>query len=383
MRYVMWTALPLLAFLVYWRTVCPVVFGRIGRFFWGCVILAGLFSPWVAKLIGGSTVAPLMNPVLLLTAEFFLFALLFMGMMTIGRDVVAWGLWRWKGLPFNTLARCRTLTVLVAVVGVVLNGYGMAHALALPQVKRVTVMLPGLPDALEGFTIAQLSDLHVSLLFRGDRVKAIVDRVNGLSPDMVAITGDVVDGEVADRAADLTPLAALSAPYGVWGCEGNHEHYVDYPGWRAFLPTLGIHMLYNDHGVVVVKGTPLVVAGLTDLIADKFDDEVPQLSKALAGAPEAFTLLLAHQPKLARRVAGRGPALQLAGHTHGGQIPGVDLLTKLLNAGYLAGLYRVTTDLGEMALYVNSGTDLWNGFAIRLGTTGEITLVTLTKAPSA
>ena len=100
-------------------------------------------------------------------------------------------------------------------------------------------------------------------------------------------------------------------------------------------------------------------------------------SKALAGAPEAFTLLLAHQPKLADRVAGRGPALQLAGHTHGGQLPGVNLLTKVLNAGYLAGLYRVTGEKGTMALYVNSGTDLWNGFAIRIGTTGEITLLTL------
>lgn len=377
MRYVMWTALPLLALLVYVRTVRPAVAGRAGRALCGVVILAGLFSPLAAKLWGGSTVAPLMPPVALLTAEFFLFLLLFMGMATIVREVVAWGLRHWRGVSAGTLARCRPLTLFILVLGLGLNGYGMREALALPDVKRVEVVLPELPPALEGLTIAQLSDLHVSLLFREERVRAIVDAVNALSPDLIAVTGDFVDGDVADRAADLAPLANLSAPYGVWGCEGNHEHYVDYPGWRSFLPTLGIRMLYNAHGVVTVKGTPLVVAGLTDLIADKFDDEVPQLEKALAGSPKAFTLLLAHQPKLADRVAGRGPALQLAGHTHGGQLPGVNLLTKVLNAGYLAGLYRVTGERGRMALYVNSGTDLWNGFAIRIGTTGEITLLTL------
>lgn len=377
MRYVMWTALPLLALLVYVRTVRPAVAGRLGRAVCGIVILAGLFSPWAAKVWGGSTVAPLMPPAALLTAEFFLFLLLFMGMATIVREVIAWGLRRWCGVPSGTLARCRPLTLFILVLGLGLNGYGMREALALPDVKRVEVVLPELPPALEGLTIAQLSDLHVSLLFREERVRAIVDAVNALSPDLIAVTGDFVDGDVVDRAADLAPLANLSAPYGVWGCEGNHEHYVDYPGWRSFLPTLGIRMLYNAHGVVTVKGTPLVVAGLTDLIADKFDDEVPQLEKALAGSPKAFTLLLAHQPKLADRVAGRGPALQLAGHTHGGQLPGVNLLTKVLNAGYLAGLYRVTGERGRMALYVNSGTDLWNGFAIRIGTTGEITLLTL------
>lgn len=377
MRYVMWAALPLLALLVYVRTVRPAVAGRRGRALCGVVILAGLFSPLAAKVWGGSTVAPLMPPAALLTAEFFLFLLLFMGKMTLVREAVAWGLRRWLGWPAGTLARSRRLTIFILLLGLGANDYGMHQALALPEVKRVEVVLPELPPALEGLTIAQLSDLHVSLLFRAERVKAIVDAVNALSPDIVAITGDLVDGDVADRAGDLAPLANLSAPYGVWGCEGNHEHYVDYPGWRAFLPTLNIKMLYNAHGVVTVKGTPLVVAGLTDLIADKFDDEGPQLAKALAGAPEAFTLLLAHQPKLADRVAGRGPALQLAGHTHGGQLPGVNLLTKVLNAGYLAGLYRVTGEKGTMALYVNSGTDLWNGFAIRIGTTGEITLLTL------
>ena len=217
MRYVMWAALPFLALLVYVRTVRPAVAGRRGRALCGVVILAGLFSPLAAKVWGGATVAPLMPPAALLTAEFSLFLLLFMGMMTLVREAVAWGLRHWLGWPAGTLARCRRLTIFTLLLGLGVNGYGMHQALALPEVRRVEVVLPELSPALDGLTIAQLSDLHVSLLFREVRVKAIVDAVNALSPDLVALIGDLVDGEVADRAADLAPLANLSAPYGVWG----------------------------------------------------------------------------------------------------------------------------------------------------------------------
>lgn len=139
-------------------------------------------------------------------------------MMTLVREAVAWGLRRWLDWPDGTLARSRRLTIFILLLGLGANGYGMHQALALSEVKRGEVQLPELSPALEGFTIVQLSDLHVSLLFRLERVKAIVDAVNALSPDLVAITGDWVDGDVADRAADLAPLANLSAPYGVWGC---------------------------------------------------------------------------------------------------------------------------------------------------------------------
>ncbi len=382
MRILLWAALPLLAFLLYRRTVRPAATG-FWRWAWTALVAAGLASPVVPKLWGGSTVAPLMPVPALLVTEFLLFMLLFMAGWTVVREAAGFILERLKVISREALSRSKRLALAVLAAGVGLNVYGMQHALALADVKRVEIALPQLPEGLEGFTVAQISDLHVSLLFRSDRVAAMAAKVNALHPDLIAVTGDFVDGELADRAADLEPLKTLEAPYGVWGCEGNHEHYVDYPGWRRHLATLGITMLYNEHGVVNVKGTPLVIAGLTDYIAEKFHDEVPNLAAALSGAPEAFTLLLAHQPKLAPKVAGRGVDLQLAGHTHGGQLPGVTLVTKVLNSGFLAGLYEVPPVKAggrSLALYVNSGTQLWNGFANRIGTTGEITLITLRRA---
>ncbi len=380
----MWVALPILAFILWRRTVRPAATGA-WRPFWMAFVLLGLASPVIPKLWGGSTAAPLMPAPALLATEFFLFMLLFMGAWTVAREAAGWLLERRGLVARETLARSKPLAFAVLALGAGLNAYGMHQGLALAEVKRVEIALPQLPEGLDGFTVAQISDLHVSVLFQKDRVAAIVAKVNALHPDLIAVTGDVVDGEVVDRAADLEPLRDLSAPYGVWGCEGNHEHYVDYPGWRRHLATLGMTMLYNAHGVVDVKGTPLVVAGLTDYIAEKFHDEEPNLDAALKGAPEAFTLLLAHQPKLAPKVAGRGVDLQLAGHTHGGQLPGVTLLTWMLNRGYLAGLYEVPSEAAggrSMALYVNSGTQLWNGFANRIGTTGEITFITLRRAKS-
>ncbi len=381
MRIVLWTALPLLALLLYWRTVRPAASGR-WRWAWAALVAAGLASPVIPKLWGGSTVAPMMPVPALLTTEFLLFMLLFMAGWTVAREAAGFLLERLKVVSREALAASRPLAWTVLAAGVVFNAYGMQHALSLADVKRVEIALPQLPEALEGFTVAQISDLHASLIFRADRVAAIADKVNSLHPDLIAVTGDFVDGELADRAADLEPLKTLAAPYGVWGCEGNHEHYVDYPGWRRHLATLGVAMLYNEHGVVNVKGTPLVIAGLTDYIAEKFHDEVPNLAAALSGAPKAFTLLLAHQPKLAPKVAGRGVDLQLAGHTHGGQLPGVTIVTKVMNSGFLAGLYEVPPVKAggrPLALYVNSGTQLWNGFANRIGTTGEITLITLRR----
>ena len=380
MRILLWLLLPVFALLIYRRTVVAGWKGTPARILGALLICVGLAGPVVPLILGGSILAPEMPATWLLVSEFFLFMVLFAGMFTVARDVLSFILWRARGVPFESLAQNRWLTVVALALGAVLNAYGIFHAVAMPEVKRVEVVLARLPVALDGLTVAQISDLHVSLLFKRDRVEAIVRAVNDLHPDLIAVTGDFVDGEIPRRAPDLEPLSNLRAPLGVWGCEGNHEHYMDYPGWRSYLPRLGIRMLFNSHAVIRTRGESFVIAGLTDYIADKFDHELPDLSKSLEGAPETFTLLLAHQPKLAPVVAGRGVDLQLAGHTHGGQLPGTNLLIKLLNAGFLAGLYEVKPEDGKarpMALYVNSGTQLWNGFAVRIGTTGEITLLTL------
>ena len=209
---------------------------------------------------------------------------------------------------------------------------------------------------------------------RADRIRKIVERTNALNPDIVIIAGDFVDGTVPVHGDDLRPLADLKARYGVFGVPGNHEYYSGYEEWMEFLPTLGIRMLHNEH--VQTGGGAVVLAGVTDPVAGIMGKEVPDIRKALAGAPEkGVRILAAHQPRLAPEAAEHGVDLQVSGHTHGGMIAGIDRLVARFNEGFVSGLYTV----GGMKLYVSNGAGIWNGFPIRIGVPSEIVLIRLRK----
>jgi predicted MPP superfamily phosphohydrolase len=155
---------------------------------------------------------------------------------------------------------------------------------------------------------------------------------------------------------------------------GNHEYYSDYVAWMAAYRALGLTMLENGHVLIKRQDALLAVAGLTDRQAGAFGLPRPDLSAALEGIPAGTpVILLEHRPGDAPANARAGVALQLSGHTHGGQIRGLDLLTKRANNGFVSGLYQV----GDMKLYVSNGTGLWNGLAIRLGRPSEITQIVL------
>jgi len=207
-----------------------------------------------------------------------------------------------------------------------------------------------------------------------EEVEDVVRRTNALEPDLIVLAGDFVDGRVDQLGYKLEPLKNLRAKYGVYGIPGNHEYYSGYREWMAFLRTLGIDMLENEHREPA--GDLLVVAGVTDRAARMRKMEEPDVKKALAGAPEkSFKILLAHQPAHTREAAEAGADLQLSGHTHGGMIVGLDRVIAGLNYGYVSGMY----DVGKMKLYVSRGTSLWKGFPIRLGVPSEITVVTLLR----
>ncbi len=265
----------------------------------------------------------------------------------------------------------------VGVLGTGLALLGIKEGIKVPDVTRHQVAIPGLPDALSGFTFVQLSDLHASRLLTAPHMEALVEKVNTLKPDAVFITGDMADGLMKNRLADTAPLGKLVAPYGVWVCEGNHEHYMDYDAWVERVKELGFTLLRNAHGVIEVNGVPIVVAGVTDPMAKRFDREGPNVEKAFAGAPMGEGIprvLLAHQPRFTREYVKRVPFdLQLSGHTHGGQVFGMDQAVKVLNDHFVRGWYLVDAT----KLYVHSGSGLWNGFPIRLGVPSEIALMTL------
>jgi predicted MPP superfamily phosphohydrolase len=263
------------------------------------------------------------------------------------------------------------------VLALVLGIYGVQQGMAVPQVRQVDVAIAGLPAAFDGYRVLQLTDIHASRLLTGDWVAQVVAESNALKPDLVVITGDLVDGSVRARANDVRTLGQLQAPDGVIAITGNHEYYGQYAQWMQAFRGLGMQVLENSHTQVTRNGASLTIAGVTDPVAARYGLPMPDLKAALAGAdPKAPVILLDHRPTEAVANAAQGVKLQLSGHTHGGHIVGMDQLVKRANGGYVSGRYEVH----GMTLYVSNGAGLWPGFAARLGVPSEITLLTLRAA---
>ncbi len=236
-----------------------------------------------------------------------------------------------------------------------------------PAVKRMRVAIDDLPSHLEGYTIAQWSDVHIGPTIQRRFLDDLVTRTNALGADAIAITGDLVDGPLADLEPHIAPLRDLRARDGVWYVTGNHEYYWRASEWIPALERHGLTFLENRHEVV---RPGLVIAGVTDPASHKQDPQA-----ALAGVPrDAVTILLSHRPQTAEIASQLGVALQLSGHTHGGQFFPFNLLIHAFQP-VVAGLHRV----GRMWLYVSRGTGYW-GPPSRLGVQGEITLIELTRA---
>ena len=259
------------------------------------------------------------------------------------------------------------LTLLVTLIGYV-------NARRIPRVARVTVPIAGLPAPLHGFTIAQITDLHVGPTIKRAYVAGVVDRLNALQPDVIAVTGDLVDGEVEVLRPHIAPRAGMSARHGVFAVTGNHEYYSGVGPWVSEFERLGMRVLMNEHAVLEHDGAPLVIAGVTDFSAGKFDTaHTSDPTRALAGSPSGVTptILLAHQPRSAPAAAEAGFDLQLSGHTHGGQFWPWSLFVPLQQP-FTAGLHK----LGRLWIYTSRGTGYW-GPPKRFGAPSEITLIRL------
>jgi len=265
----------------------------------------------------------------------------------------------------------------VPILAALLTLIGFVNARRLARVRRVDVPIAGLPAPLHGFTIAQISDVHVGATIKRGYLDRIVDAVNELKADMIAVTGDLVDGSVAQLAPHTAPLSRLSARHGAFFVTGNHEYYSGVHAWVKELRRLGLAVLMNEHVVLDHQGAAVVVAGVTDYSAGHFDPaHRSDPAAAIAGAPcdAGVRLLLAHQPRSAFAAAPAGFDLQLSGHTHGGQLfPWIFLVR--LQQPFTAGLHR----LGKLWVYISRGTGYW-GPPKRLGAPSEITYLRLVPA---
>ncbi len=228
---------------------------------------------------------------------------------------------------------------------------------------------------MHGFTIAQISDIHVGPTIKREYLAAIVDAVNAIDADMVAVTGDLVDGTVHQLSRHTEPLRRLASRHGTYFVTGNHEYYSGAVAWVAELRRLGLRVLENEHVVLQHDGAQIVVAGVTDFGAHHFDAaRRSDPAAAIAGAPSSVKLLLAHQPRSAFAAASAGYHLQLSGHTHGGQFLPWNFFVRLQQP-FTAGLHR----MGALWVYVSRGTGYW-GPPKRLGAPSEITRLRLVPA---
>lgn len=256
-----------------------------------------------------------------------------------------------------------------------LSGYALWQGTRAVSVKRLTVPLKKLPESLRGFRIVQLTDVHIGPTLDGNWLRKVVDKVNSLKPDVVAITGDLVDGTVSALGKQVAPLVDLKSKYGVYFVTGNHEYYSGVTEWLAELARLNIRALRNERVSLppgAAANAQLDLAGVDDAASGSFPGHGPDVAAAMKDRDPAHpVVLLAHQPITISDAAKHGVDLQLSGHTHGGQLFPWGLFVRLQQP-YIVGLH----DHQGTKLYVSCGTGYW-GPPMRLASTAEITEVTL------
>ncbi|MEA2625212.1 MAG: uncharacterized protein QOD06_1257 [Candidatus Binatota bacterium] len=264
-------------------------------------------------------------------------------------------------------ATARALVVWGAAIAI--GAFGVHSAFRLPAVRRIEVAIGGWPAGLDGFRIVQLSDVHIGPLLRRRFAQRLVDRTNALGADLVAVTGDLVDGRVEELVDEVEPFSRLRARHGVYYVTGNHDYISGGRSWVEHVRRLGMRVLRNEHVTVGDGAGKFDLAGVEDHHAHMFDPtEAEDLERALAGRDRSRPLvLLAHQPNTFSKAAESGVDLQISGHTHGGQIWPFSLLVRLYTP-FIGGRYR----LGDSQLYVSLGTGFW-GPPMRLLAPSEIT----------
>ncbi|MEN5160125.1 metallophosphoesterase [Achromobacter spanius] len=324
-----------IALYVIWRFVWRLRWPAAGKVLLSAWVLLAAEHHLITRTFFGTMASPEVPAAVLMALGWAFGALILLAVFLFVSDVAGLAVSLFSRRPGRALLGCARLRAVSAVAALALSALGVWQAVRVPQVETIEVALPNLPRAYDGFRIVHLTDLHASRLLQRDWMQAVVARANALEPDLTLITGDLVDGTPAARAADVQPLADLRAPHGVVAIPGNHEYYAEYLGWLQAFEKLGLRMLLNEHMVLDRDGQPLVLAGITDSVAARVGQPLPDIDAAMKGVPpSSAVILLSHRPVGAKR-------------------------------------------------HAQAGAGLWPGFPIRLGRPSEITQIVLRAAPPA
>jgi len=347
-------------------TQIPAPFRQVSLIFLAAMAVLILVQPVVRRSVSYRVVKAMAWPVWLWCGVWFL-AVFLLGVS----DIFLWLLGLFWGVEDGVaLARTQARGVVSGVV--VLSAISLLGGLRRPALKAVEVRLPNWPVALNGFSIVQLTDIHIGAILGRGFAQNLVDRTNRLSADMVVITGDMVDGAAEDLLDEVTPFADLSARHGVYFVTGNHDHYAGVDRWCQVFEEMGLIPLRNTRIMVGEGDDRFYLAGVDDHNPALADGDHTAHQAALGDRQKDLpTILLAHDPVTFPLAVQHGVDLQLSGHTHGGQLWPFTYLVRLAKK-YVVGHYQ--QDASQ--LYVSRGTGFW-GPPMRLFAPSEITVVTI------
>ena len=272
----------------------------------------------------------------------------------------------------NNILTNRVVAAVVLGSSIILTFIGYINSLD-PKVVTINMEIKNLPIQLNGLKIVLISDLHVTRSTSKKWLKDVVERVNSLKPDIVALTGDIADLKINKYGYLISDLRDTRSKYGNYSVYGNHEYYDnDIEDWHPLMTDLGFTVLQNENKIIEHNGVQILLAGVTDPAAKHFKNEPPNIEKALRNDTiTSLSILLTHQPLFVEEASKYGVDLQLSGHTHGGQFfPFIGIVKGVQK--YFKGEY----EYNGTKLYINQGTGSW-GPQIRLGSTPEITEIIL------
>jgi predicted MPP superfamily phosphohydrolase len=289
---------------------------------------------------------------------------------------ISLGLWKILARPDNSVDLERRGFLAVGLLALSSTLIGAAQAVTKPKIYDIEVPIENLPEEFDGFRIVQITDLHVGPTIGRGYTEIVVEMANELAADLVALTGDFVDGDVAQLRSALEPIANIKSKHGMFFVTGNHEYYWGVEDWLKTFREFGARTLVNEYVQISQNGKNIVVAGVTDHSGGSiFPAHKSDPKKSLEGAPaDAIKILLAHQPASYKEASEAGYQLQLSGHTHGGQFFPWSLIVAMSHR-YYKGLNKHE----KMWVYVSRGTGYW-GPPIRFGVPSEISLIRLKRA---
>lgn len=349
---------------------------------WIKVVLALVLSLSSLKIYiylftGGTLMDPHQSRIPAMITDALYFSSIFVFLLTLIRMMVngIYKLSRFNKSKFIIPASSIRYGFILLLLAFSLGIKGVINGFAPPIDKTYDIAIKDLPKQANGFKIVLLADLHISAPTTQQEIIDIVNRSNEQNPDLIVIAGDFVDGEIKDLDFMTKELFKLKAKYGVYAVSGNHELYSGYKQWLDYFSEGGIRFLENKGTIITNEnGKELFnLCGVIDISATRFNLPSADIKAATQNVNTTLpTVFLTHQPKVANELKDISD-LTLAGHTHGGLMPGLKQIVAGSNGGFVSGLY----DLGRERVIVSNGTRIWAGAPLRLNTPSELILIQL------